>query len=301
MSDHLGTAWRTSSLTDLADRASHPCAILHGPAMSVFAKLERGPDAAARVHAELTGSRLLAEAGAVMVPRPLAEQGVPVTGGVLMLTEAVAEIPAAQRSEADWRALGTALGELHLRTANPAGDRDRLGGNRFGLDLDGWFGPLRQHNRPTATWAEFYAERRLRPLLRDAVDSGSLPSGLASGVDRVIDRLGKLAGPEPEPVLLHGDAQQNNLLATPDGAVLVDACPYYGHPEIDLALIDYFEPVPGAVLEGYREVHPIAEGFAERRELWRLHGYLAVAVVDGGTSFGRRMLQRLADATRALA
>jgi fructosamine-3-kinase len=43
-----------------------------------------------------------------------------------------------------------------------------------------------------------------------------------------------------------------------------------GHPEADLALVDYFQPVPDDVLAAYREVQPVDPGFAGRRELWRL-------------------------------
>jgi len=128
------------------------------------------------------------------------------------------------------------------------------------------------------------------------VDSGHLPPPLAAGVERVAGRMLLLAGPEPRPTLLHGDAQQNNFLTDGSGAVLLDACPYFGHPEVDLALLDYFEPVPGEVFDAYREVAPIDPGFWDRRELWRLFGYLAVIAVAGLTDFGRPYLGRIADA-----
>ena len=48
----------------------------------------------------------------------------------------------------------------------------------------------------------------------------------------------------------------------------------------------------------YREVAPTRPGFADRRELWRLAGYLAVVAVDGHRPFGRRCLDRLAAAVR---
>ena len=56
---------------------------------------------------------------------------------------------------------------------------------------------------------------------------------------------------------------------------------YYGNPEVDLAFIDYFEPVPPEVFEGYQDVQPIEPGFWERREFWRLWGYLAAVAVEG--------------------
>lgn len=51
--------------------------------------------------------------------------------------------------------------------------------------------------RPTGgDRAGFYAERRLLPRLRSAVDTGRLAPDLAAGVQRVIDRLPALTGPE---------------------------------------------------------------------------------------------------------
>jgi arginase len=112
-------------------------------------------------------------------------------------------------------------------------------------------------------------------------------------------RLRSLAGPDPRPSLLHGDAQQNNFVSTAAGAVVIDAAPYFGHPEADLALVDYFEPVLDDLFAGYRDIAPIDPGFAGRRELWRLAAYLAVIAVDGDRPFGRRYLDRLAAAVQA--
>ncbi|WP_406072960.1 fructosamine kinase family protein [Micromonospora sp. NBC_01638] len=204
------------------------------------------------------------------------------------LLEAVPEIPAQARSVNQWRSIGHALATLH-----------QVHEERFGLEqFDGFFGPLRQDNRPVASnrWVDFYAERRLLPLLRSAVDSCHLFPELAAGVERLINRLPALCGPETRPTLLHGDAQQNNFLTTATQAILLDAAPYFGHPEIDLALIDYFEPVPSAVFDAYAEITPIDPGFRQRRELWRLFGYLAVITVDGTSAFGRPFLNRIAQA-----
>jgi fructosamine-3-kinase len=65
----------------------------------------------------------------------------------------------------------------------------------------------------------------------------------------------------------------SKILTTATGAVLIDVAPYFGHPEIDLALLDYFAPVPELVFGAYRDLAPIDSEFAERRELWLLFGY----------------------------
>jgi fructosamine-3-kinase len=289
-SAHLGRPWVCRGFTDLNARASHPSGVLHGEPFSVFAKLGAA-DAREQFTAELDGLRLLSRAARIRTPVPVADGVVGLPAGSLLLFEALPERPPQAREREDWRSIGRALAVLH-GVRHP----------RFGLDggARGFFGPLPQDNRPVPAnrWGDFYLERRVAPLLRTAVDSGHLPAELAAGVDRVAARLPALGGPEPRPSLLHGDAQQNNFISTADGAVAIDPAPYFGHPEIDLAQVDFFRPVPADVLAAYGEVAPIDPGFADRRELWRLPTYLAVIAVDGPSPFGRKCLTRLAVAVR---
>ncbi len=287
-SEHLGRPWASTAFTDLNDRASHPCGIYRGTPFSVFAKLGAAEDAAGQFAAELAGLRFLTERAGVATPVPVASGIVRLESSALLLFEALPERSGSARNAADYGAFGQTLARLH-----------QVHAAEFGLaEFDGYFGPLPQDNRPLpgATWADFHAERQVLPLLRLAVDSGSLPADLAGQVERVTARLPALCGPEPRPALLHGDAQQNNFLATPATAVLIDACPYFGHPEVDLALVDYFEPVPAKTFQAYNAVLPVDSGFDGRRELWRMFAYLAVIAVDGQGSFGRQFLGRLADA-----
>jgi fructosamine-3-kinase len=55
------------------------------------------------------------------------------------------------------------------------------------------------------------------------------------------------------------------------------------------------------LLRAYARLAPLDPGFAGRRELWRLHAYLAVIAVAGADDFGRAFLPRVADAVRRYA
>jgi fructosamine-3-kinase len=158
---------------------------------------------------------------------------------------------------------------------------------------------LPQDNKPVTSnhWVDFYSERRVVPLLRSAVDSGHLPKTLARCVERLVYRLPSLCGPEPQPTLLHGDAQQHNFVSTDDGAVVADAAPYFGHPEIDLTLVDYFQPVPQDVFHAYRDIAPIDADFAQRRDLWCTFVDLACITVEAAP-FDRYALDRLTRTAR---
>ncbi|SDR70643.1 fructosamine kinase family protein [Actinopolymorpha singaporensis] len=295
-SAHLGRPWTATGFADLDDRASHPCGIFRGEPFSVFVKLDRTLADSEQFTAELRGLELLRRRAGVGTPTPVATGQVRVDTGSLLLLEAIPEVFPQARSAEQWRSIGRALATVH-----------QVHGQRFGLaEFDGFFGPLPQDNRPvdTGLWPDFYAERRVLPRLRQAVDSGHLPPDLARDVEHLVGRFPTLCGPEPKPTLLHGDAQQNNFLTpsivagTAADAVLLDPAPSFGHPEVDLALVDYFAPVPEDVFDGYREITPIDPDFAQRRELWRVFGYLAVITVDGASAFGRLFVDRLATAVR---
>jgi fructosamine-3-kinase len=299
--EHRGHAWRPAGFTDLNHRGSHPCGVFAGSPFSVFAKFDATPAGHDQFTAELNGLRLIRSLTEVTTPVPVAAGAIETTAGSLLLTEALAERgdsagqAADYRTPEDYAAIGRTLAALH-----------RTSGERFGLgEFDGFFGSVPQSNRPVSrdSWAGFYAERRVLPMLRYAIDSGNLPVELARGTERVAARLPVVCGPEPQPALLHGDAQQNNFVSTADGAAVTDAAPYYGHPEVDLAQVEIFSAVPvdPALFRAYEQLRPIDSGFAERCELWRLHGYLAAIAVAGASPFGRSFLPRLAAAVRQYA
>ena len=287
-SEHLGRRWVSQGFTDLNDRASHPAGVLHGEPFSVFAKFSRAAIARDQFTAELAGLALLTRLARIPTPVPLASGLIELPHGWLLLFEALPEVLPHARGRSEWRSIGQVLAALHRVTTT-----------EFGLgDQRGFFGPLPQDNRPVPDnrWADFFLERRITPMLQAAVASGHLPPDLAAGVDRIAARLPIVAGPDPQPSLLHGDAQQNNFVTTDTGAVVIDAAPYFGHPEIDLAMVDYFQPVPGDVFDAYREIVPVDPGFPARRDLWRLPVYLAVISVDGHGPEGRVAINRLASA-----
>lgn len=287
---HLARPWSTLDFCDLDDRASHPCGIHSGDGFDVFVKFSSDDNGAVQFTLECSGLRYLKEWGAPTA-NTVGKGVLSTTHGTLLLLEGLTERAPKARTTFDWRSIGTVLGELHTVTADT-----------FGLkDLDGYFGPIAQDNRPVATnqWADFLRERRIEPFLQEAIRSGQLPNEFVHRIATLADRLTMLVGPEPKPTLLHGDAQQNNYVSTNTGAVIVDASPFYGHPENDLAMIDVFEPVPNDVFDSYRDIQPIDHGFNDRRELWRIPVYLAIIAVDGGNPFGRAFINRLDEALKA--
>ena len=266
VSAHLNRSWQIQASTDMKDLASHPALLLSDGKDAVFVKLSTAANGLEQFEVECSGLDLLTERAGVLTPRLISLYSIE-GEGTLMILEGLQEI---ERGPQQWREIGHTLARIH-----------RTKGESFGLHRQGYFGPLYQDNRPMDSWVDFYAERRLYPRLMTAVDGGYLSSNDIRQIETLIQRLPQLVGPAVEPTLLHGDAQRNNYISTSEGAVVIDPAVYYGHPEMDLAYVDYFQPVPEDIFLGYQEILPIAPDFAERRDLWRIYGYLAILSFEG--------------------
>lgn len=268
VSGYVGRKWTATKFRDMNEFSSHPSALLSDGSFAVFVKLSTAANGLEQFDVEIGGLRLLSELSGVLTPTPVGNLSV--AGGMLMVLEAA---QAVERTSIQWRQIGQTLARIH-----------RVRGSQFGLETNCYFGPLYQDNRPMSDWSTFYVERRLWPRLMGAINSGHMPTEVIRQVEKLISRVPALCGPPVEPTLLHGDAQQNNFISTEREAVVIDPAVYYGHPEMDLAYIDYFQPVPDVVLSAYREELPIDPGFYERRDLWRVYGYLAAVEVEGAAS-----------------
>jgi fructosamine-3-kinase len=227
-------------------------------------RLENGVRAFAKTRAdaapgeyatEADGLRWLAEPGGLPLPEVLG-----VADDVLVL-EWVDEGAAG-----DEAALGRGLARIHAAGA-PA----------FGGPRPLRIGPLELSNEPAANWPAFYAERRLRPLL------GALSTTGARAVERVIERLPELAGPDEPPARLHGDLWTGNVLWDKDSAPwLIDPAAYGGHREVDIAMLKLFGSPGRAFHAAYDEIAPLAPGHEERVGLWQLFPLLVHAALFGG-------------------
>lgn len=166
------------------------------------------------------------------------------------------------------------------------------GAPSYGRDRDGFIGRLPMPNRPTDTWAEFYAARRVLPYLKLARDRGAATAEQAAAIEAVLPRLADLV-PEESPARLHGDLWNGNVLWGLDGhAWLIDPAAYGGHREVDLAMLALFGlPHLPRVLDAYAEAAaetvPLADGWTDRVALHQVFPLLVHACHFGGGYAGR--------------
>lgn len=219
--------------------------------------------------AEAAGLTWLREAAAVPVPELIGT-----LDDMLVLEWVEPGEPSAPAAER----FGRELAALH-----------RAGAPAFGADWPGYIGRLPLDNTPTpGPWAEWFAERRLRPYLKLSADNGALSAADVALVDRVLSRIEEYAGTEP-PARTHGDLWPGNLLWGADGrAWLVDPAAHGGHRETDLALLGLFGGAPylDRILAAYQEVWPLTEGWQARVPLHQLYLLLVHTAMFGSAYRG---------------
>jgi fructosamine-3-kinase len=232
---------------------------------AVVVKRSSEPGAA---RAEAAGLRWLAAAGNVRLPAVHGQEE-----GLLVIDRVVQGRP---NREAAVR-FGRDLAALHAAGA-PA-----FGAPPPGGPVDAYIGLAPMRNEQGTDWPIWYAEQRVLPYLRRAVDQGTVLAGEAAVVERLCERLPALAGPAEPPARLHGDLWSGNVLWAADGRVwLIDPAAHGGHRETDLAMLRLFGcPHLERVLDGYQAAAPLADGWAERVGVHQLFPLLVHAVLFG--------------------
>ncbi|MET8893724.1 fructosamine kinase family protein [Streptomyces albogriseolus] len=233
--------------------------------------------------AEAAGLRWLAVAGAPPVPRVHGREE------AWLVLDRVAEGRPGREAASRF---GRELAGLHAAGA-PA-----FGAPPPGGPVEAFIGLAPMRNVTGDDWPAWYAEHRVLPYLRRAVDEGTMDAGESAVVERVCARLPELAGPAEPPARLHGDLWNGNVLWGADGrARLIDPAAHGGHRETDLAMLALFGcPLLDAVLEGYQDVAPLAGGWRARVGVHQLFPLLVHAVLFGRGYAG----QALAAARSAL-
>ncbi|NZA25101.1 fructosamine kinase family protein [Luteimonas sp. SJ-92] len=176
----------------------------------------------------------------------------------------VADLGRGRPDRSAWERAGAALARQHARI-----------GDRFGLDRDGWCGDSAQANTPMDDGWRFFAECRLLPQARRALDAGRLGAGDVASIERLCAGLPARVPAQP-PALLHGDLWSGNLHACGDGELaLIDAgAVHFGWAEAELAMLTLFGEPPEPFFAAYHEAAAVDQGWRGRAPLYNLYHLL---------------------------
>ncbi|KAK4156354.1 Fructosamine/Ketosamine-3-kinase [Chaetomidium leptoderma] len=184
----------------------------------------------------------------------------------------------------------------------------------FGFPVPTCCGSTRQVNTWTESWAEFYADHRLRAVLREGARQQGHDMELADAVEKVagvvVPRLlgdghlkqGGSGGGVVVPVVVHGDLWSGNhgrgRIANQKGVeeVVFDPSCVYGHSEYELGIMRMFGGFGSGFWSEYESLVPKAEPKEEwddRLALYELYHQLNhYAMFGGGYRSGAMSIMR---------
>lgn len=219
--------------------------------------------------AEAKGLELLSSSS-FKIPKPIATM---VSGSKQLLLLEWVEQDGAKHGL--WNEFGRCLAELHA-----------ISNTHFGLNHDNYIGSLPQRNTAHGTWAEFYREERLILQMKLAEKNGQLTSKMKRGFDALFAELENIF-PKEKPSLLHGDLWSGNMMVAKNGVPCIfDPAVYYGHREMDMAMMALFGGFRDSWVEAYNEVYPLEHGWRERIPIGQLYPLMVHVNLFGG-GYGR--------------
>lgn len=275
-SERQGNGFTITSVTPLSGGSINSVFKLYTNDVPLVLKLNGRDQYPGMFEAEAKGLALLRKPGAIAVPE-VVDQGDFEDHTFLLLEYVEPGI----KSSTFWENFGESLASLHRESAD-----------YFGLDHDNYIGSLPQQNTRVQSWNEFFAVYRLEAQLKKAYDSGFFRGSGKSKFQKLISRLPDLI-PEEPPALLHGDLWGGNYLVNEKNQpVLIDPAVYYGHREMDLAMMHLFGGFDQEIFQHYHRHFPLESGWKKRIDLHNLYPLLVHVNLFGG-SYEQQVIRAL--------
>lgn len=254
-----------SGATELTPGGNRRMLRIDCPGRSLFVKLLPA-DRTDAFQSEASGLELLRDADTFRVPQVYGYGNV---GDLAWLALEWLDLRPVSTAE-DGRIFGQALAALHARH-----------GELYGLDHDNWLGDCPQQNGYFSSWPQFYARRRIEPLLHMLMAGGER-GGLIGDLQSIVERLPALfLDYRPVPSLLHGDLWHGNAGMVDARPAVFDPAVHFGDRESDYAMTELFGGFPLAMYAAYQQYSPLDAGAASRRKLYRLRHLLNHLVLFG--------------------
>lgn len=232
-----------------------------GGRMQYFVKTGAGEHGATMFRGEFASLNAIADAVPDLCPRAHAHGALRSRPGTHFLATDFLELGGSggRAAASSGRSLAAKLAALH--TCDPT-DATPVPGKPFGFPVTTCCGSTEQDNAWKASWADFYADNRLRHILAACLASNGPDARLAAAVERtaaaVVPRLlgdhhlqhSRARGGGPvRPVVLHGDLWSGNYghgrianrgASPAGGAVVYDPSSVYGHAEYEMGIMRMF-------------------------------------------------------------
>lgn len=192
--------------------------------------------------------------------------------------------------------LAQKLAKLHTAPAPPPAGYEKP---QFGFPVTTCCGDTPQDNTYSSSWADFYADSRMRAIIARSRQRNGKDHDLENLGERLCEKvIPRLLGDDHlnqgngiTPVVVHGDLWSGNTstgklpsMSSPE-AVVYDSSACYAHSEFELGIMNMFGGFGGTFLKEYHEMVPKTEPVAEypdRVKLYELYHHLNHHAMFGG-------------------
>ncbi|CZS99886.1 related to fructosamine-3-kinase [Rhynchosporium graminicola] len=251
-----------------------------------------------------------------LCPQSFAHGPLSSSAGSFLVTDFLNLSPPSSSKSGSGLPLAQKLAKLH---STPAPMPDGCDRSMFGFPVPTCCGDTVQNNSYRESWADFYADCRLRHILRCAEkkqgSDASLSQLVSKTASQVVPRLlrdGHLTSPDGSPivpVLVHGDLWSGNHGKGTIGTgeveeVIFDPSACYAHSEFEFGIMGMFGGFEEKFNRDYWRVkgkdEPVDE-WDDRRSLYELYHHLNHYAMFGGSyktsaeSIMRKLIKKYRD------
>lgn len=283
--------------------------------MQYFMKTGRGKEAETMFEGEHASLNAIHNAVPTLCPKSFGHGQLQETKGVSFLVTDYLDLTgrlSSKTSSSPGMSLAEKLAKLHKTPAPTPPGYDKP---QFGFPAPTCCGDTPQDNTFTSSWADFYANHRLRFILNQSRKSNGADKQLETLVEqtctKVIPRLIGDShlnnGKGVTPVVIHGDLWSGNAskgklpgMSEPED-VVYDSSACYAHSEFELGIMRMFGGFGGSFLKEYHQLVPKTEPveeYEDRVALYELYHHLNHFALFGGgyrsgaTSIMKKLIEK---------
>ena len=144
----------------------------------------------------------------------------------------------------------------------------------YGFDFDTQIGGLRQINSYSKNWVEFYRDNRLYYIFDLINKKQPMDSSINTKINLLLKKLDNFIPNNPKPSLLHGDLWEGNILfKNKKFSGLIDPGSFYGHNELEVSYLRWFDPrfIDKNFLDRYNDLISIDKNYLEYEPIYQLY------------------------------
>ena len=264
--------------------------------MQYFMKTGRNPEAEVMFKGEHASLTAIHDAVPTLCPKSFGHGKLADATGKSFLVTDFLDLSRSAKKNSSAMSLAQKLAKLHT---TPAPVPEGYEKPQFGFPAATCCGDTPQDNTYSSTWADFYANSRLRFIVSQSRKSNGGDAQLEKLVERTCEEVvPRLIGDEHlnggrgvVPVVVHGDLWSGNasvgrLPGMHDAEdVVFDSSACYAHSEFELGIMKMFGGFGGSFLTEYHKLVPKTEPveeYEDRVRLYELYHHLNHHALFGG-------------------